>query len=89
MHVELAFSGHTVNLCDRVVFLQAGGSFRQGLRRGFNFEVAGDRPADFLRVDDRCVFLDDPALLERLHARAHGDARNPDLLADVRIGLKT
>ena len=66
--MELAFSCHAVNLRDRVVLLQDRGSFHQGVRRQLNFKIAGNRSADFLRVDDRRVFLNNPFLFQRLYA---------------------
>ena len=84
--MQFAAAGHPVNLGDRIVLLQNFQNRRKRFGRCFNLKIAGNRPADFLRIDHRCVFLNHAFLFKRLHPHLGRHAGNAHLLAQFGIG---
>ena len=58
----------------------------QTVGRCLDLEVAGHRTADFLRVYDGRILLNDALLLQCLDPCLHGDSGYADFLPDVRVG---
>ena len=84
--VQLVLAGDPVDLGDRLVGRQQGRYLGQGVGAGLDLKITADRAADLLRVDDGGVFLDHPALLQRLDPRLDRHPADPHRLPDIGIG---
>lgn len=87
MDVQAAAAAHAVDLRHRVALVQPVDHGVQRGGGGLDLEIAGDRAADLLRVDDGGVFLDDALLFQRVDAAFDRHARQPDPVADLGVGV--
>ena len=86
VNVQLVLSGYAVDLGDDILLIQYIRHLRQTFRRCFDFKIAGRRAADLLRIDDGCIFLDNPFLLQRLYPGLHRNPGYADPLTNIGIG---
>ena len=85
--MQAAVPAHAINLRNGLIAAKPLFNLLQTRGLRLDFKIAGNRSADFLRVNNRGILFNNPLFFQRVNTGFHGHARDAGFFPDLGIAI--